>query len=309
MYNPNSHSIGSHITNSMLPRIENKISFLYLEYVKLVQDEFSISAYQNNEKIIIPLAEINVLLLGPGTSVSHAAMKNIADAGCTVIWCGQNLKYIYSTGMVSSEYSKNLILQAKCYANQTKHLQVVRRMYQLRYPDINMEKFSLQQMRGIEGKRVKECYEKLSTKYNVPWNGRNYDIDNWDSGTPINRFLSMGNSLIYGICQAAIITFGLSPGLGFIHNGACRSFVYDIADLYKEKYIFPVAFETVSLCGDENTMRSACRKIFMKDNLMKKIACDLSILFQFSDLSAKLPVDVGLWNLQDCVVLGKNYSK
>lgn len=106
MYNPNSKSIGSRITNDMLPRVEDRFSFLYIEYARIIQDEFSIAACQKNKKTIIPLAMVNVLLLGPGTSISHAAMKNIADAGCTAIWCGQDIKYIYSTSMVSSEYSK-----------------------------------------------------------------------------------------------------------------------------------------------------------------------------------------------------------
>ena len=189
MYNPNSKSIGSRITNDMLSRVEDKISFLYIEYARIVQDEFSIAAYQQNNKIIIPLAMINVIFLGPGTSITHAAVKNVADAGCTLIWTGQDLKYVYSTSMISSEHSKNLIVQAKCYADTEKHLAVIRRMYKIRYPDVNIEKFSLQQMRGMEGTRVKNCYEDNAKQYGVEWNGRDYDKDNWDSGNNVNRFL------------------------------------------------------------------------------------------------------------------------
>ena len=236
-------------------------------------------------------------------------MKNIADAGCTAIWCGQDMKYIYSTSMVSSEYSKNLIIQAKCYSDVNKHTDVVRRMYQLRYPDVNMEKFSLQQMRGTEGKRVKEKYKELAEQYGIDWDGRDYDQNDWDSSNDVNRFLSMGNSLLYGICQAAIIAFGMSPGLGFIHNGGSRSFVFDIADLYKEEFIFPVAFRLAAEHGNEEDMRTACREMFVNGKLMKKIAKNLSTLFQFDDINAKTPVDVGLWNLEDCVELGVNYSK
>lgn len=309
MYNPNSKSIGSRITNDMLPRVEDRFSFLYIEYARIVQDEFSIAAYQKNRKVIIPLAMINVLLLGPGTSISHAAIKNIADAGCTAIWCGQDIKYIYSTSMISSEYSKNLIIQAKCYADTQKHIDVVRRMYQIRYPDINISKFSLQQMRGMEGKRVKQRYQELAEKYGVKWDGREYQQDDWDASTDINRFLSIGNSLLYGICQAAIVTFGFSPGLGFIHNGASRSFVYDIADLYKEDTVFPAAFRIASEHGTDEDMRTACREMFVNEKLMKKISKNLSTLFEFDDINAKTPVNIGLWNLDDCVGLGVNYSK
>lgn len=308
MYNPNSKSIGSRITNDMLPRVEDRISFLYIEYARIVQDEFSIMAYQENSKIIIPLAMINVILLGPGTSITHAAMKNIADAGCSVVWCARDMKYIYSTGMVSSEYSKNLILQAKCYADSEKHIAVVRRMYQIRYPDVNIEKFSLQQMRGMEGKRVKQCYKENAEKYGVEWDGRNYDKEDWNAGSNVNRFLSMGNSILYGICQAGIISFGMSPGLGFIHNGGSRSFVFDIADLYKERFVIPMAFKLASENSVDEDMFNNCRKLFVQNKFMKNLASDLSTLFSFTDLNAKLPVDVGLWNLHDCVSLGVNYD-
>lgn len=309
MYNSNSKSIGSRITNDMLPRVEDKFSFLYIEYAKIVQDEFSVAAYQKNYKIIIPIAMINVLLVGPGSSISHAAMKNIADAGCTVIWCAQDMKYIYSTGMVNSEYSKNLILQAKCYSDSEKHIAVVRKMYQIRYPDVNIKKFSLQQMRGMEGKCVKKCYEENAKIYGVKWDGRNYDKENWDSDNDVNRFLSIGNSLLYGICQAAIIAFGMSPGLGFIHNGGSRSFVFDVADLYKEEIIIPTAFKTAGDHGVDEDILTSCRELLIQSKFMKKLAADISMLFKFNDISAKIPVDVGLWNLNDCVELGINYSR
>lgn len=309
MYNPNSKSIGSRITNDMLPRVEDKISFLYIEYARIVQDEFSIAAYQQNNKIIIPLAMINVIFLGPGTSITHAAVKNVADAGCTLIWTGQDLKHVYSTSMISSEHSKNLIVQAKCYADTEKHLAVIRRMYKIRYPDVNIEKFSLQQMRGMEGTRVKNCYEDNAKQYGVEWNGRDYDKDNWDSENNVNRFLSMGNSLLYGICQAAIVALGFTPGLGFIHNGGSRSFVFDIADLYKEKYIVPMAFKLAGENGVDEDVLINCREFFIQDKFMKRLAANLSSLFSFSDINSKIPVDVGLWNLKDCVELGINYGR
>ncbi len=308
MYNPNSKSTGSRIENKMLPYVKDRFSFLYIEYAKIVQDEFSIAAYQSNKKTIIPLAMINAILLGPGTSISHAAVKNVADAGCTIIWCGKDLKYIYSTGLIVSEYSKNLIIQAKCYSDTQHHIDIVRRMYQIRYSDICLDKFSIQQMRGMEGKRVKSLYKSEAEKYGINWEGRSYDTEDWESGSPINKFLSIGNSLLYGICQAAIISFGFSPGLGFIHNGGARSFVFDVADLYKEQVIIPTAFEIAAQNGNEEDMRLACRKNFVEFGLMKKISNDLSSLFKFDKINAKTPVNVGLWNIEDCVELGINYG-
>lgn len=309
MYNPKSKSTGSRLTNEIIPTVKDKFSFLYLEFAKIVQDEYSIVAYQDSQKVLMPLAMINVLLLGPGTSVSHAAIKTIADAGCSIIWCGKDLNYIYSTGLIMSEYSKNLIIQAKCYVDTQKHSSVVRRMYQIRYPDVCLDKFSLQQMRGMEGKRVKELYRTCAEEYDVEWSGREYDIDDFDSGSCVNRLLTVGNQLLYDICQAAIISFGLSPGLGFIHNGHARSFVYDVADLYKEKMVIPTAFWLAAENVSEDEMRTQCRKVFYECNLMKNIAKDLAELFKFDDITSKLPVDVGLWDVTDCVNQGINYGK
>lgn len=309
MYNENSKSVGSRITNAMLPRVEDKFTFLYLEYARIIQDEFSIVAYKDNQKYIIPLAMINVLILGPGTSITHAAVKNVIDCGCTVIWSAKNLNYVYATGMGCSEYSKNLILQAKCYADDVKHMHVIRRMYQIRYPDVNLEKFSLNQMRGMEGKRVKATYEKLAIEYGVEWNGREYNTDDFDSQDNINNMITAGNQLLYAVCHAAIISFGMTPGLGFIHNGHARSFVFDMADLYKEDMVIPAAFKVAAEFGaNTDEVRKECRKQFTEKKLMKRIAKDLATLFDFPDMSAKLPVDVGLWNFADVVDSGKNYG-
>lgn len=309
MYNEYSKSVGSRITNQMLPRVEDKFTFLYLEYTRIIQDEYSIAAYKDNQKYIIPLAMINALILGPGTSISHAAVKNVVDCGCTLIWSGQDLNYIYATGMGCGEYSKNLILQAKCYSDNVKHMHVIRRMYQIRYPDVNLAKFSISQMRGMEGKRVKAIYDKLAEKYQVQWDGRAYDTENFDRQNSINKMITAGNQLLYAICQAAIISFGMSPGLGFIHNGHTRSFVFDMADLYKEDMVLPAAFQVTAEFGSNTEeLRKACRRQFTEKKLMKRIAKDLSGLFEFPDMTTKLPSDVGLWNFSDVVASGKNYG-
>lgn len=291
-------------------RVEDKCTFLYLDRCKIVQDELSVAAYKDSKKIVIPLAAINVLLLGPGTSITQSAMRNVVSAGCTALWCGDNVNYIYATGMCNSDYSKNLIIQAKCYSDREKHLSIVRRMYQARYQDTNLSKFSLEQMRGMEGKRMKAAYEKAAIDNNIQWNGRVYDQDDWDNQDSVNQMLSVGNNILYSICHAAVIAFGFSPGLGFIHNGGSRSFVFDIADLYKERCIIPAAFKVAAEKGsDIELMRKACRESFYENKLMKCIANDLSGLFTFGDITAKTPVDVGLWDINDAVQLGKNYGK
>ena len=106
-------------------------------------------------------------------------------------------------------------------------------------------------------------------------------------------------------------SFGNPPDLSVrsSQNGGNRSFVFDIADLYKEELVFPVAFRLAAEHGNDDDMRAACREMFVNGKLMKRIVKNLSTLFQFDDINAKTPVNVGLWNLEDCVELGINYDK
>lgn len=139
-----------------------------------------------------------------------------------------------------------LMKQAELVSNQRKHLSVVRKMYQMRFPEEDVSGLTTQQLRGREGSRVRKAYHAAAKEWGIPWKGREFDPNNFDDGDAVNQALSSGHACLYGLAHAVIEALGCSPGLGFIHVGHDRSFVYDIADLYKAEITIPIAFEVAA---------------------------------------------------------------
>ena len=296
---------------NLLPKAKDRISFLYIEFANIEQSGYSVVALQKNKETVIPIMTINVLLLGPGTTVTHAAIKNIADAGCLIVWCGRECNKFYASGMGGTYSSKNLLLQANCFSDIKSHMQVVRNMYQLRYQDKNLSHMSLEQMRGMEGKRVKELYKALSEKYRILWNNRKYNTQEWELQDDVNKALSIGNNFLYSIMQGIIMSMGFSPAIGFIHTGRMLSFVYDIADIYKEKITIPIAFEVVGTHQYEDLdkhIRKMCKEKIQEIHLMKLLPKDLKFIFDISKYDFDIPSEFMLWDLNSDVFSGINYG-
>ena len=295
----------------LLPQRKDRIAFLYIECAIIEQDNFSIKVIRGNTETLVPIMMVNTLLLGPGTSITHAAITTIADAGCLVVWTGQDGNIFYASGAGCTSFSKNLLLQSKCYFDTKSHMRVVRNMYQLRYKDVNLSRMSLEQMRGMEGHRMKLLYEDMAKKYGVSWIERNYKSGNWEEQDTINQALSIANHLLYAIFQGIVIGLGFSPSIGFIHTGTMLSFIYDITDIYKAKISVPAAFETVGKSdyydlGKE--VRKKCRQKMEDIQLMKSVAKDLKSIFDIPKLDFDVPEDFVLWNVDDFVKGGKNYG-
>lgn len=295
-----------------LPRLKDSISYLYLEHAIIEKADQAIVAIQKEGKIPIPIAAVTCLLLGPGTSITHAAVRVICENGCMIIWCGETVGRFYASGMGETRSAKNLLHQAKACIDPEMHMAVVRRMYELRFPKLNTSGYSLQQIRGMEGIRVRKAYELAAKTSGVKWSKRSYKKDDWDSADSINRALSQANAMLYGVCHAAIVSLGYSPGLGFIHTGKQLSFVYDIADLYKVNITIPAAFEAVRRGGDlERETRLACRKYFAAEDLLARIAEDIAWVLKASEPEEKVNGrETGdLWDEDDTVQGGKNYGE
>lgn len=265
-----------------LPRIADSISFLYIEKASIEQDAFSVTAFRKNERVPIPAAGLTTLFIGPGTTISHAAVKTLADCGCMVIWCGEGVSKFYASGMGETRSAENLLGQVTLFSNEEAHMRVVRRMYQIRFPKMDCTGKTLQQIRGMEGIRVREAYKLWSKTTGVRWRGRSYKDDDWDAADPINRSLSIANAVLYGVCHAAIVSLGYSPALGFIHTGKMLSFVYDVADLYKAETTIPAAFTSVARSenAEDAVIRLQTRRFIKQQNVMRRIAGDIAWIFE-----------------------------
>lgn len=296
-----------------LPKVRDSLSFLYLEKAIVEQDAMSIVAIQSDSRVPIPIASMTVLMLGPGVSITHAAVKTITDCGCMVVWCGEKASRFYAYGQGETRSAENLLHQAKVCMDPELHLQVVYRMYARRFPDIKTKGMTLQQVRGLEGIRVREAYRLASKASGVQWNKRDYKTDDWDSADPINRALSYASSLLYSVCQAAIMSLGYSPGLGFIHTGKMLSFVYDIADLYKAVTTIPAAFEAVAANPPDlpQQVRRDFRSKLHSQKIMSRIADDIAyVLGVGGDTEdCSVPTAGDLWDgNQKTIAGGKSYS-
>lgn len=267
------------MTDTILPPlkpipIKDRISVIYVEKGNLdVIDGAFVVVDKNGVRTHIPVGGVACLMLEPGTRVSHASVTLAARVGCLLVWIGEAGVRLYASGQPGGARADRLLYQAKLALDDTARLKVVRKMYEIRFGEKPPEKRSVEQLRGIEGVRVRKMYELLARQYRVTWTRRNYDADNWGSGDTANRCLSSATACLYGICEAAILAAGYAPAIGFIHTGKPQSFVYDIADIFKFETVVPVAFRIAGRNprDPERDVRLACRDAFRQTRLLKRI--------------------------------------
>ncbi|KUG18912.1 crispr-associated protein cas1 [hydrocarbon metagenome] len=247
---------------------------LFLEKGELdVIDGAFVLVDKNGVRTQIPVGSVACLMLEPGTRVSHAAVVLASRVGCLLVWVGEAGVRLYAAGQPGGARSDRLLYQARLALDEEARLRVVRKMYEYRFRGPVPSYYSLMQLRGMEGARVKEMYVQLCRKYGIEWKGRNYDYSEWGSGDLPNRCLSAATACLYGICEAAVLAAGYAPAIGFIHSGKPLSFVYDIADLFKFETVVPVAFSVAAKqpIDPERAVRLACRDSFRETRLLKKI--------------------------------------
>ncbi len=205
--------------------------------------------------------------------MSHAAVTLASRVGCLLVWIGDAGVRLYASGQPGGARADRLLYQAKLALDDDARLKVVRKMYEMRFKEAPPERRSVEQLRGIEGVRVRKMYELLAKQYGVAWKCRNYDHTEWGSGDMANRCLSSATACLYGICEAAILAAGYAPAVGFIHTGKPQSFVYDIADVFKFETVVPVAFRIAAKKprDPERDVRLACRDAFRQSRLLNRI--------------------------------------
>ncbi|MFH2046697.1 MAG: type I-E CRISPR-associated endonuclease Cas1e [Pseudomonadota bacterium] len=254
--------------------IKDRVSVVFIEKGNLdVLDGAFVVVDKNGVRTHIPVGGVACLMLEPGTRVSHMAVILAARVGCLLVWIGEAGVRLYSSGQPGGARADRLLHQAKLALDDTARLNVVRKMYAMRFKEQPPERRSIEQLRGIEGVRVRKMYELLARQYGVTWKSRNYDYTEWKSGDIPNRCLSSATACLYGICEAAILAAGYAPAVGFIHTGKPQSFVYDIADIFKFETVVPVAFKIASRKPHmpERDVRLACRDSFRQTRILHRI--------------------------------------
>lgn len=276
-----------------LPRLSDRWSHVYFEHGRLEKDQEALVFLDAKGGVSrIPLDQFATILLGPGTMLTHAAARMLADNNTMVVWSGEEGVRLYSHSTGGTHSASRLLAQAAAWADQGKRLAVIRRMYAKRFLEIIPAGTTLESIRAMEGNRVRNLYRSESARTGVPWSGRNYDQSSWHKADPVNRALSAANSCLYGICHAAILSAGYSAAIGFIHTGKQLSFVYDIADLYKSQLTVPLAFDMVA-AGDvseiERRTRIRCRDEFHRQQLLERVLPDIAEVLDVGDVAGEVP--------------------
>lgn len=267
------------ITRESLPQVSSKYPFIYLERGRLEIDDSSVKWIDSEANIVrLPIAMLNCLLLGPGTAITHEAVKVIAAANCAVCWVGEDSLLFYAVGQSPTSNTRNLRKQMALSADEAKALDVARRMYARRFPKAALADKSLKEMMGMEGYRVRQLYEEKAQVYKVGWKGRSYVPGKFEMSDITNQILTSTNAALYGILSSAVHSLGYSPHIGFIHSGSPLPFVYDLADLYKEHLCIDLAFSlTFEMAGTYNKHKVAeCfRQRVIEMDLLASVANDI----------------------------------
>lgn len=297
-----------------LARYSDSLSQVYLQHAVIEQEGHSIAAFTPEGRITLPAANLSCVILGPGTRITHAAIKVLADCGVLVAWTGAEGLSFYACGQSKTRLSNGIEHQARHWASPDLHLLVVRRMYQTRFAEALPAHLTIEQIRGKEGVRVRDTYQRLAKEYGVAWKGRNYDRGSWAEADPINRALSAANAALYAIVLAGLHSLGYSPALGFIHTGKQLSFVYDVADLVKTETSIPAAFEAATKGGDkvESRARRILRDRCCHERLQDRLTKVVPNLFHAKDvdLEASVADDVGaLWDPNGNVAGGIQHGR
>jgi CRISPR-associated protein Cas1 len=272
--------------------IKDRLSILFVEKGQIdVLDGAFVVVDITGVRTHIPVGGVACLMLEPGTRVSHAAAALAARVGTLLVWVGEAGVRLYASGQPGGARSDRLLYQAQLALDETLRLKVVRKMYELRFNEKPPERRSVDQLRGIEGARVKQMYKLMAQQYRVDWNARNYDIDQWDAADVPNRCLSAATACLYGVTEAAVLAAGYAPAMGFIHTGKPLSFVYDIADLFKFETVVPVAFKVAATKPREleREVRLKCRDVFRQSRLLERIIPTIEEVLAAGDIQPPEP--------------------
>ena len=270
------------VTRESLPQVKDKYPFIYLERGRLEIDDSSIKWIDATNNVVpLPVATLNALLLGPGTTITHDAVRTAAAANCAVCWVGEDSLLFYAAGFFPTADTRNLKHQIELSADPKRSVEVARRMYARRFPDTDLKDKTLQEMMGMEGNRVRALYQAKAEQYQVGWKGRSFTPGKFEMSDVTNQIITSTNAALYGILCSGVHSMGYSPQVGFIHSGSPLPFVYDLADLYKADLCIDLAFWlTRELAGryDKHKVAAAFRRRVIEMDLLARLGDDIATM-------------------------------
>lgn len=277
--------------------LKDRASMVFVERAQLdVADGAFVAVNADGTRTHIPVGGLACLMLEPGARISHSAVALAARTGTLVTWVGEGGVRLYSAGQPGGARADRLLWQARLALDDAARLRVVRKMYALRFGEAAPSRRSIDQLRGIEGVRVRETYAELARQYGVDWKRRAYDPTDWEAADVPNRCLSAATACLHGLTEAAVLAAGYAPAIGFLHSGKPLSFVYDIADIWKLDTVVPQAFRIAGQhargkldMSPDRAVRLACRDAFRKTGLLARIIPMIDEVLDAGDLPRPTP--------------------
>lgn len=299
------------VTRLALSRMQDRISFLYVERATVNRDGNALTITDKRGVAHVPATALAVLLLGPGTRVTYAAMALLGDAGASTVWVGERGVRFYASGRPPAKSSRCAEKQAEIVSHQRKRLECAKRMYALRFPGEDLDGLTMAQLRGREGTRMKRVYAAEAERTGVYWDRRSYDPNDFESADPINQALTAASAALYGVAHAVVAGLGFVPALGVVHTGTDRSFVFDIADLYKAEIAIPAAFDAVAAgCGQPSVVvRRLVRDAVVEKRLMQRMVKDTKYVMDLNDTDMPTDAELYLWSELEVISSGVNWAE
>lgn len=236
----------------------------------------------------IPLQGVSAILLGPGSTVSHDALRLLAHARTCLAAVGQDGVRLYTAPPLIPDRSGLARAQARIWADEKTRLTTARRMYALRLGEV-LQHGSLDVLRGIEGARMKESYRLHAQRIGINWNGRRYDRHRPLAADLPNQALNHASSAVEGAAAIAVAATATIPQLGFIHEDPGQSFVLDVADLYRDSITIPSAFRSAKLVENkpggniERETRRLIGQVMVREKVIPSMIDRIKSLFNEQD--------------------------
>jgi CRISPR-associated protein Cas1 len=257
---------------------------IYLEHGRLEVDDASVKWIGADATVVrLPVATLSAIMLGPGTTVTHAAIKACSQCNTPLCWIGADGLRFYAFGAAPTHDNARARHQAALHASRVRRLDVAHRMFTMRFGGEDVSGLPINSLMAMEGKRVKALYAELGARYGVTWRGRDYNPTNWHLADGINRAISAANAALYALTTAVVCSMGYLPQLGFVHSAGTMPFVFDIADLYKSETTLEAAFQTLAVQpkANEHEVLTRLKELLEANRIVQRMPVDLDTLLEF----------------------------
>lgn len=240
----------------------------------------------------LPHQSVSIILIGPGSSVTHDALRILAVHGCALAAVGAGGVRFYTAPPLLPDTSSLARRQVMLWSQPKERVVIARAMYTLRFGE-EVKARTLDMLRGMEGARLKRLYELTAQKFGVPWNGRRYDRSNPNAADLPNQAINHAASAVEAAAAIAVAATATIPQLGFIHEDSGQSFVLDIADLVRHDVTLPIAFgaaKHVMKRRDENlerVVRTRAAELLTSSQVVSRLIDNIKTLLEPPDLAAR----------------------